>query len=261
MEAVILAAGLGTRFILDNNLRYLPEYVDKMLLPLGTRPILGHVLEEIRGAGIRAFVLVVSRHRSKEALIWYVEDWAEKNECSVEFVYQMAPLGTADALFCARKLLGREFAVFYGDDLWLSEPSRTRQLLKAYEKSSRNAILAAMEVGEDLAPRLGILRHVPCRGRISCVKEIREKPKLSELGGSGPYLATISGMVLTEEIFPIIEAGFLKARKGEYYLTEALNDFAKKHLLLAAKIRGHWVDCGTWNAYVDELYRWSRLTP
>lgn len=266
MKAVILAAGRATRFVVDKETGYLSEYLDKIMLPLGGKPIIEHILNELFTVGIRKFVLVVSSHSTKIPLQQFAQRWESvkkkaDRETQVEFAYQPYALGTADALWQARGLLGETFAVFYGDDIWVAEKPRATQLLEAYKRNFDNPMIAAMEVGEGLASRLGVLDYVPCKAGISRVKGIVEKPEdLSKTHLGPPYLATISGMILNSQILPFLETGFYKERKlrEEFYLTEALNDFAQKHRLLAVRLLGRWVDCGTLEAYLETLRNWPR---
>ena len=50
--AVVPVAGLGTRLL------PLTRSIPKELLPLGRKPVLQHVIDELRSAGIRHIVLV-----------------------------------------------------------------------------------------------------------------------------------------------------------------------------------------------------------
>jgi NDP-sugar pyrophosphorylase family protein len=56
MEAMILAAGLGTR------LRPLTDATPKALIPVRGRPLLAHVMERLVAAGVTRLIVNVSRH-------------------------------------------------------------------------------------------------------------------------------------------------------------------------------------------------------
>ncbi|MEE8292641.1 MAG: sugar phosphate nucleotidyltransferase, partial [Candidatus Tectomicrobia bacterium] len=59
LRAMILAAGLGTR------LRPLTEACPKPLLPLMLQPMLGHLLDQLRGYGIRDIAINMHHHASQ----------------------------------------------------------------------------------------------------------------------------------------------------------------------------------------------------
>jgi NDP-sugar pyrophosphorylase family protein len=61
VRAIVLAAGFGTR------LRPLTEWIPKPLIPLGKVPLLGHILDSIRAAGISD--VAVNAHHLPEQLM------------------------------------------------------------------------------------------------------------------------------------------------------------------------------------------------
>lgn len=103
--AFVLAAGLGTR------LRPLTLHTPKPLLPVGGRPMLDHVVAQLRHAGHERIVVNA---------FWLAEQvvaWAE-GQPGVEVVVE-APviLGTGGGLRNARHLLAERFVVANGDIL------------------------------------------------------------------------------------------------------------------------------------------------
>src|SRR5207248_6782460 len=108
MDAVILAAGLGTR------LRPHTLTTPKPLLPIQGRPILDWALGALPAAVDRVVVVVHHLGEQVEAYLRtqeHVPDW--------EVVRQEVPRGTGDALRgCRGKLRGGSFLVLNGDDLY-----------------------------------------------------------------------------------------------------------------------------------------------
>ncbi len=66
MRALIFAAGLGTR------LRPITDTMPKALVPIGGKPLLCHVIEKVKAAGIDD--IVVNVHHFADSVIAYVHD-------------------------------------------------------------------------------------------------------------------------------------------------------------------------------------------
>jgi glucose-1-phosphate thymidylyltransferase len=97
------------------------------MLPLGNRPILEYVVEEVVRNGIRDLVLVVTYR--KESIMTHFGD-GDRFGARIQYVDQGAPLGTGHALLMARDALveDEEFMVLAGDNH--TSKSGIAQLLK-----------------------------------------------------------------------------------------------------------------------------------
>src|SRR5690349_17245036 len=91
-RAVIPAAGHGTR------LRPITSAIPKEMLPLGRKPVLEHVLDEIRVAGITKVLFVVSP--GKEMIESYFGD-GQRFGVACDYVVQPQMLGLGDAILHA----------------------------------------------------------------------------------------------------------------------------------------------------------------
>jgi NDP-sugar pyrophosphorylase family protein len=89
MEAVVMAAGLGTR------LRPITDRWAKAILPIDGQPVIVALLHELAAAGIEA-IAVVTGHLAEQ-----VEALVEPLPYAVRFVRQPEPLGSADAVLRA----------------------------------------------------------------------------------------------------------------------------------------------------------------
>ncbi|MCB9980751.1 MAG: NTP transferase domain-containing protein, partial [Rhodospirillales bacterium] len=124
-KAVFPVAGLGTRFL------PVTKVLPKEMLPINDRPLIQHVVEEARQAGIEEFIFVTGRHkemleehfdyqpelmetlkqRNKEDELQKVRD-SQMPEGRFFLTRQAKPLGLGHAVWCARQLVGNEpFAV------------------------------------------------------------------------------------------------------------------------------------------------------
>ncbi|MQF67079.1 hypothetical protein FIM07_01385 [SAR202 cluster bacterium AD-802-F09_MRT_200m] len=89
LQAVIMAGGLGQR------LRPLTEEVPKPMLPVGDRPLLESMLEQLSGAGINLIKLVTNY--KKEVISNYFGNGASFG-VEIQYVEEDQPLGTAGGL-------------------------------------------------------------------------------------------------------------------------------------------------------------------
>jgi len=106
MKAVILAAGEGTR------LRPLTKTRPKPMLPVGSKPLLEHVLKAAHGAGIEEFVFVVGYKRERiQSYFGDGDHWG----VDIEYVVQETQLGTGHALLQAEHAVDDAFLVLNGD--------------------------------------------------------------------------------------------------------------------------------------------------
>src|ERR1700727_1662022 len=86
MKAMILAGGMGTR------LRPLTFSIPKPLLPVGEKPILQKIMEQLRDAGLPDLVLAAGYQA--ELIRAFCGD-GSKFGVSISYVHEHQPLGTA----------------------------------------------------------------------------------------------------------------------------------------------------------------------
>ena len=145
-KLVILAAGLGTRFL------PITKGVSKEMLPLVDEPIIHKLVEEGRLSGIEDIYIVIGDKR-ESLKYFYVKDEVletklrdnnkieeldkviELSNINVHYIYQKEALGTGYALLLAEEYIGDEpFAVIYGDDLFKGEVPAISEAIELYEK-------------------------------------------------------------------------------------------------------------------------------
>src|SRR5579872_3838049 len=106
-RALIPAAGFGTR------LRPLTSAIPKEMLPLGRKPVLEYVVEEMRGAGLTRLLFVISP--GKELIRSYFGD-GSRWDVHCEYVLQYEMRGLGDAVLHGESWTeGRPFVVAFGD--------------------------------------------------------------------------------------------------------------------------------------------------
>src|SRR6186713_2568331 len=141
-KAIFPVAGLGTRFLPAT------KAVPKEMLPVVDRPVIQHVVDEAREAGIEHFVFVTGRNKSviedhfdkqyelestlrrrgKSAELELLEqDLPGAGQTS--FTRQQEPLGLGHAVWCARDLVGNEpFALLLPDMIFRAKPGVLKQM-------------------------------------------------------------------------------------------------------------------------------------
>jgi dTDP-glucose pyrophosphorylase/CBS domain-containing protein len=168
LRAVVMAGGFGTR------LRPYTETVPKPMLPLGDKPLLEHVIAQLRDAGITR--VNVTTHYMPEKIRDHFGDGAAHG-VHIEYVDEDRPLGTAGAL----GLIERDtqpLLVMNGDIL-------TRVDVRAmfcFHREQRAAMTVGVRQYETRVP-FGV---VEVDG--PCITRIIEKPTHTFLVNAGVYL-------------------------------------------------------------------------
>jgi bifunctional UDP-N-acetylglucosamine pyrophosphorylase/glucosamine-1-phosphate N-acetyltransferase len=215
MKAVILAAGEGVRM---HPLTYTRP---KPMLPLANKPILEHLLEEIRSAGIGEFIFIVGYHQ--ETVRDYFGDGGDWG-VSIDYVTQRRQLGTAHALSMIEGMLPARFLLLNGDVL-----VKGKDIKRIIGQEDITLALVEVEDARDL----GVAEVEG--DRVVRIHEKVTKPP-SQLANAGIYL-------LTADIFPVISQT-RKSPRGEYELTQSLQLLIEKGDHLSYAKIDYWLDLG-----------------
>jgi D,D-heptose 1,7-bisphosphate phosphatase len=109
-QAVILVGGLGTR------LGERTKTVPKPMLPVGGRPFLDTLIDEITRYDAFEEILLLAGHKAESIQARY--DGTVRGRARVAVALEQAPLGTAGALVHARELLQERFLLLNGDSFF-----------------------------------------------------------------------------------------------------------------------------------------------
>jgi UTP--glucose-1-phosphate uridylyltransferase len=256
-KAVFPVAGLGTRFLPAT------KSVPKEMLTVVDRPVLQHVVEEAREAGIEHCIFVTGRNKAVIEdyfdAAYELEDILQKRgkkkeledliaelpmPGSMSFTRQQSPLGLGHAVWCARDIIGNEpFAVVLPDMLTLPNGSHKRclaQCIEAYEQHGGN-IIAVEEVAPEETHKYGVVSVGKTFGQAFEITGMVEKPA----EGTAPSNLIISGRyVLSPEIFKILEK-VEKGSGGEIQLTDGMQALAKTQAFHGVHFDGKTYDCGS----------------
>lgn len=256
-KAVFPVAGLGTRFLPA------AKSIPKEMLTIVDRPVLQHVIEEAREAGIEHFIFVTGRNKAVIEdhfdIAYELEDTLQKRgklkelqalraslppAGATSFTRQQVPLGLGHAIWCARDIVGDEpFAALLPDMVTMAaRKGQSRclaQCIAAYEKHGGN-IIAVEEVRPEETHQYGVVSVGRDYGESFEVTGMVEKPPQ----GTAPSNLMISGRyILGPEIFAILEKGE-KGAGGEIQLTDAMKALAKFQPFHGVRFTGKTYDCG-----------------
>ena len=108
-RAVVLAAGRGTR------MRELTNDVPKPMIEVRGKPVLQHIVEGLRDAGVRRVLIIVGYHA--ETVRNFFGD-GQRHGVDIEYVTQTVQDGTGRVVNLARSFVGDSpFILSYGDIL------------------------------------------------------------------------------------------------------------------------------------------------
>ncbi len=253
-KAVFPVAGLGTRFLPAT------KAVPKEMLTIVDRPLIQYAVEECRAAGIEEFVFVTGRNKhviedhfdhayeleatlkargNKQAELEQTQAATIKAGNAI-FTRQQQPLGLGHAVWCARAWIGNEpFAVLLPDELTLSSPGCTAELVALHEKTGGSAV-AVMDVPREQTNRYGIVAIKNDDGTVAEITGMVEKPKPAEAPST---LSIIGRYVLLPEVFEHLDRHETGAG-GEIQLTDAMAHMIGRSRFHAMRYRGARYDCG-----------------
>jgi UTP--glucose-1-phosphate uridylyltransferase len=255
-KAVFPVAGLGTRFLPAT------KAMPKEMLTVVDRPLIQHVVDEAREAGIEHFIFVTGRNKGviedhfdrQFELESTLRERGKKTELellerdlpgagAMSFIRQQSPLGLGHAVWCAREIAGNEpFALLLPDVLVQAKKSCLAQMIEAYAALGENAnLIAVEEVPSDRTHMYGVVGMGPRKGKAFEITGMIEKPARDK----APSNRIITGRyILQPEIFGLL-AKQERGAGGEIQLTDAMLELAKKQPFYGVDFEGRTFDCGS----------------
>jgi len=220
-KAVVLAAGRGTR------MRELTNDLPKPMIEVRGKPVLQHIVEGLRDAGVRRFVVVVGYHA--EAVRNFFGD-GQGHNVDIEYLTQTVQDGTGRVVNLARSFAGDlPFILSYGDIL-ISALNYKRIV----DLPDECEAIITVTRGEDVSKGGAVFVNEQMD-----LVDLREKPKPGE--PTSPWYN--AGLyAFRPSIFDFI-AKLKRSRRGEYELTDAIRDLAHSgKKVQALELNGEWAD-------------------
>jgi len=232
------------------------------MLPVGAKPVLQYIVEEMADSGIKEIIIVISRgkeiikeyfkrdlvlekHLKKIGKYNQIEGLVELlKKVKFTFVYQDKPLGNGHALLCAQKAVGKEPFVFSdADSIIASKTPATKQLLAIYYKKQAPVIGVQRISDHQAMTQYGNVYGEPTKStRVFKVEKLVEKPNLEEVSQLG---LIVGGMryVFTKDIWDYLQTQ-TRGRSGEIWVADSANTLAKQQDFFAYEYEGKYLDTG-----------------
>ena len=236
--AVVPVAGQGTRLLPSTKSQ------PKEMLPVGRKPVVQYVVEELANSGIQRLMFITGpgkasienhfdtnwelitflRETGREELL---EELAFERQ-TLEYFYtrQRRQLGLGHAVLCARPLVGDQpFVVALGDSIIgvNAQSDIVARMVERFESEGADVVVAFEEVAREEVVRYGIARPVSDGeagevGEVFDLADVVEKPSVEE---APSRLAVAARYVLAPRIFDAL-ATTEPGQGGEIQLTDAI---------------------------------------
>ena len=232
MKALILAAGFGTR------LHPLTQFRPKAMLPLLGKPMLHHVIDTVKAAGMTEIVLVVGHYQEQ------IRDYFGNGKAlgvKISYAAQAEPKGEYDAVLAAESALSDADRFLMTDCDIITTTGRFEAAVKAAKTS--DMALSLFEV-----PNPSQFGVVELDG--SKITTIVEKPA----PGSEPSNLAVAGVyIFTNAIFDMLR----KTKDLEVGIQHLIDE---GHTVYGSHSKDSWVDVGrTWNILEASPVLFERL--
>ena len=230
--AVVPVAGLGTRLLPATKSQ------PKEMLPVGRKPVVQYVVEELTRVGTKEVLFVTGpgkasienhfdlnpeliqtlRETGKEELL---EELAfERAQAQYFYTRQRQLLGLGHAILCARPFVGEQpFVVALGDSIigMHAESDVVGRMREVFVDKRAVAVIAFEEVGADEVSQYGIARPKGT-GDVFEIEDLVEKPARGE---APSRLAIAARYVLAPSVFAALDRTE-PGRGDEIQLTDAI---------------------------------------
>jgi NDP-sugar pyrophosphorylase family protein len=222
---VIMAGGKGTR------LRPLTNETPKPMLPVGGRPLLETMLEQVRDAGFSRVLMAVNYRAD------VIEDHfgdGSRFGVAIDYIHEPQQLGSAGALKLARGKLDEPFIVINADLL----TNVNLSALMRFHRDDRNLITAGVRRFVLEVP-FGVIELHGSR-----VTELNEKPSLEFFVNAGIYAVSPEAVIL------------IPPEKQLFDMTDLIEAVLTQGGRVGAfPVREYWLDIGQVSDYqraIDE---------
>lgn len=237
--AVVPVAGHGTRLLPATKSQ------PKEMLPVGRKPVVQYIVEELAQSGIRRLLFITGASKTSienhfdidDRLVTYLRESGREEELAqleferrdIEYFYtrQRRQLGLGHAVLCAKSLVGQQpFVVALGDSIIgiNAKSDIVQRMTEEFERTRADLVVAFEEVPRSEVVRYGIAKPRSSVGDIFELEDVIEKPSVEEAPST---LAVAARYVFSPAIFDEL-AITQPGKGGEIQLTDAMRSLLKK---------------------------------
>ena len=229
--------------------------IPKPLIPVAGKPMVQRIVEDLAGVcpeKITEIAYVISRAFGKEAEANLVAV-AKALGAVGKIYYQDEPLGTAHAILCAKDSLDGKTLIAFADTLFI--PDKTAKV-----DTNKDGIIWVQKIPDPRA--FGVVKL----DNDGVITDFVEKPQsfISDLAIIGIYYFK-DGEYLKKEMQYLIDNNLKE--KGEFQLTNAMENMKQKGTKFVTSQVAEWLDCGNKDATVytnqrilDVYYKGQKTT-
>ena len=255
-KAVIPVAGWGTRML------PITKVIEKCMLPVGNRPVIDYIVQDIIRAGITDIFFVVGE-KSTQLQDFYSTNTQLENYIQQKGKEELLPLilppygvtfhyitqlssdryGTSVPVGLVSEYIQEdESAVVIMGDQFFDRPdggSNTADLIALCEQKDVSAALYGLEVPWDEIVNGGAIESDGNGNFVRIVEKPNQEDAPSNLNNASFY-------VLDKVLFELARTLPANAVRGEFEITDAINKYVKNGNAIAVGIvNGPYLDCGT----------------
>jgi len=244
------------------------------MLPVGSKPMIQHVLEEAVAAGVTQICIVI--REGKEVIKDYfclgysadrkpegITDELERlvASCELSFVYQERPLGLGDALLQAREFVGGDaFVMMIPDQLMRSSVPATLQLIRNWQPG-QSIWSSLLRLPKNELPFFAGARGVELAMESGnagefVVSRLQTEEETRAAYRDSPYeLRGFGRTVYPPAIFDYLGVNYINPSTGEVDLWKTFQESAGVIAHRGVLLEGEPFDLGTFAGYYHYLPR------
>ena len=273
--AVIPVAGRGTRLL------PLTKSQPKEMLPVGRKPVVQYVVEELNACGINRMLFITGpgktaienhfdldaelienlRRTGKEELL--AELAFERANVEYFYTRQRRQLGLGHAVLCAQPVVGTQsFVVALGDSMlgMHAKAKVVARMTEVFERECADAVIALEEVPKEEVVHYGIAKPLTRASDVFQMADMIEKPSVKE---APSRLACAARYVFRSNLFDYLKET-KPGKNGEIQLTDAIramiND-GRKVLGVRCRKNEKRFDIGNFHSYFRAFTEYALADP
>jgi UTP--glucose-1-phosphate uridylyltransferase len=273
--AIVPVAGLGTRLLPSTKSQ------PKEMLPVGRKPVVQYVVEELALSGVRRLLFVTGpgktsienhfdlnleliallRESGKEDLLQELD--FERQDLQYFYTRQRRQLGLGHAVLCARPLVDNQpFVVALGDSIigLHAQSDIVRRMIEEFHRAGADAVIAFETVPDEDVVHYGIAKPRGEAGPVFALEDIEEKPTVDSAPST---LAVAARYVFKPAIFDWL-ARTPPGKGGEIQLTDAIRLLLQHGgKVLGVRLAGgeRRFDIGNFDSYFQAFVEFALADP